>query len=302
MLNVREANVTLNRIMVTVIVFISLCAILALSSCSNALMVAVKNLQAQTVTPTISVSLANGTVLNGGSTFDFGTVTVGETHEVEFTIKNNGKTALTIADNAVSITGTGADKFTITQKPATSIATGGISALRIMLSCPSTGSFSPILAISSNDINSPSLSFQLTTIILDIPRPGVPASLTVASFGSDPGNYTNLKLTWSTSSNSTAYEVQRETYLYGSYSKTFSVSGGGTSTITDTTCIPGTVYYYRVYAINGTLKSINPSAIANWTTTGTPVTGISINPFSTALNSDLVYPAKISVSFRHETS
>jgi hypothetical protein len=50
---------------------------------------------------------------------------------VELAIKNNGKTALAIADSDVAISGADVSYFIITQMPAASIPAGGSSTLRI---------------------------------------------------------------------------------------------------------------------------------------------------------------------------
>lgn len=242
-------------------------AMVLINGCDNALFDSAKELKAQTVTPVLSLSLVDGTLLGSGGTLDIGYVTTIESPEVELTIKNDGKTTLVIADGDIAITGTDASYFTVTQMPAASISVGGSSTMRIKQSvCGAVKTLEAALLVPSNDINNPKYSLKINSIITNLTRPDVPASLSVAHPGTEPGDWTSLVLTWTTSANATGYEVQRDTNEFGSYATVFSVTGGTTSTFADTMCMPGTIYYYRVYAVNTGLKSINPSPIFHYPT------------------------------------
>jgi spore coat protein U-like protein len=80
----RNERTPSNRILAAFIALVPLCATLSLAGCGNSLLSAAKELQAQTVTPIISLGLANGTMLNSGGTFDFGSVTVLEAPDIEY--------------------------------------------------------------------------------------------------------------------------------------------------------------------------------------------------------------------------
>lgn len=244
-----------------------LCVALALSGCDNALFDTARELQAQAVTPVLSLGLPDGKSINSGSTFDFGDVTVSESPEVEFTITNDGRTSLSIAAGAIAITGANASDYSITQPPSMTIPAGASSTMRIKQSlCATPGPLMATLSVPSNDINNPSYVLEMTSTITNLTRPGVPSSLSVAHPGSEPSDWTSLVLTWTESADATGYEVQRDTNQYGDYATVFSLNGGHTLTCTDTSCLPGTIYYYRVYAVNGGLRSINPSPIYNFPT------------------------------------
>ncbi|HUW71024.1 MAG TPA: beta-propeller fold lactonase family protein [bacterium] len=258
----RNESAPFERIVATIKPLVPLCVILALSACDNALFDTAKELQAQTVTPVLSLRLVDGTLLGSGGTLDIGYVTTIESPEVELTIKNDGKTTLVIADGDIAITGTSASYFTITQMPAASIPAGGSSTLRMKQSiCGTVGTLEAALLVPSNDINNPNYSFKMSSTITDLARPEVPANLSVARLGTEPSDWTKLVLTWTLSAHATGYEVQRDTNKYGTYTTVFPVEGGDTSTFTDATCMPGTMYYYRVYAVNTGLNSITPSLI-----------------------------------------
>jgi len=255
--------------------------LLALAGCQNALVEAAKAIQAETVTPVISVKLADGTTLNSGGTVDFGVIAINETVDVELTIANGGKSALSIADGAVSIGD--AAPFSVSRQPTDGIPVGGSDTVGIHLSGETAVNATRTLTITSNDVNTPRFTLKLVAIVSAYSRPEAPANLSVTNPGGTPADWTQLVLTWSEVTPATDYEVQRDVSQYGNYATKFQVSGSTTTSYTDTSCVPGTVYWYRIKTINHDLYSTFTSQTISWQTLGTPVTSLSVTPSSATM-------------------
>ena len=84
--------------------------------------------------------------------------------EATFTIQNVGNSALTLGGGAVSLSGTDASKFVITQQPPSSIAASSSGVFKIAFAPTTLGSKSAIATISSNDPGKPSFALSLSGI------------------------------------------------------------------------------------------------------------------------------------------
>jgi len=263
--------------------------VLNFAGCENALVEAAKAIQAETVTPSISIIMSDGAVLDIGGTVDFGVIALNETLDVVLTIKNSGKSNLIIPEDGITVSDSA--PFTIDRQSAGSVAPGATVAVGISISGDAESTIISTLTITSNDVNIPQFSLKLAAVVSAYSRPDAPVNLLVTH--PDPGNttpedWTQLVLTWPAVTSATDYEVQRDTYEFGDYATTFAVSGGATTTYTDTSCVPGTIYWYRVKSINHGLYSTFTSPIFHYPTLGTPVTGITANPASATMN--ILYP------------
>jgi uncharacterized repeat protein (TIGR02543 family) len=225
----------------------------ALSACKNPLAAEAKAIRAETASPRLVVSTPNGTVLANGGSYDFGVFGIGDAKSLTLTIANIGKTALSIADNAVTIPpseGTGSGIFNLAQKPASSIAVGAKDTLIVSVSSTSEGMKSATLTIASNDVAAPTFSIRCLATINSAPR--APTSLTAAA------GISQVTLTWASVAEATSYN------LYWATGPDVTKANG-----TELTSIAnpyahlnltiGTTYYYVVTAVNAD----GESAISN---------------------------------------
>jgi len=274
--------------MTTGAVVVFLCSLLGLSSCNNALLDAAKEIQEQTITPVIVVSLAadcsstllEGATVTNGTTLNLGSISKDAAFLVKLSIANNGKTPLAVADNAVSLSGLSgwnADKFSITQTPSESIPPGGSGEVWITLDTSDVlATVAANLGIATNDVNTPAFNLKLASAVVATPTPDATTLFSVDSPGSEPANYTTLKLTWNkVVSNTTGYSIMRSTSLTSGFTIIKTIDSQDTITYDDDTCKPGTTYYYRLYSVNGAVYS-TAAAKDNAATTGTAISAISI--------------------------
>jgi arylsulfatase A-like enzyme len=126
-------------------------------------------------TPQIAVQGPTGNTLTSGvSVASCGTVQVGATSSLTFTISNKGSTPLSIS--GTSINGANASNFSVTQAPASSIPANSSTTMTVQFTAATAGSVSAGLQIASSD---PILSsFGLTLAAY------VPAQIAVSNNGS----------------------------------------------------------------------------------------------------------------------
>jgi hypothetical protein len=109
----------------------------------------------------IEIQQPAGTVLNdGASSKSFGTIQVGTTKDLEFTIENTGTEEL--ADLAASIDGAGASQFSVTSQPGATVAAGGSTTFIVRFAPSATGAKSATLHVVSNDPDESPYDITLT--------------------------------------------------------------------------------------------------------------------------------------------
>jgi Divergent InlB B-repeat domain/Protein of unknown function (DUF1573) len=128
--------------------------------------------------------LSTGTVpsLASGGLFSFPATPAGSFANVDFTIGNDGNTALDISNAAALLSGSTA--FTQTSTPVTPVAVGGSSTFRVRLQAATAGSYAGTITIASNDPASP-FSLQIAGTVTPT------YALTVTKFGAGAGTVTS---------------------------------------------------------------------------------------------------------------
>lgn len=129
------------------------------------------------VPPEIAVEQPAGTDLADGAGQPFGTVNVGSTASLNFTIKNTGSGALTLSGSPkVAIDGPDAAAFTVTAQPASPIAAGGNSTFTVRFAPASSGAKTATLHIANNDPDEAPFDIALTGTGNARPVLAIPAS------------------------------------------------------------------------------------------------------------------------------
>ncbi|MFZ4764923.1 MAG: beta strand repeat-containing protein [Roseimicrobium sp.] len=100
--------------------------------------------------------------ISTGGLRDFGTVNLGESNELTFTLKNTGSMALQLTGTpAVAVTGS--PDFTVAEQPATTVAsTSGSTTFKVRFAPSSAGLKSASLSILNNDANESPFTISLT--------------------------------------------------------------------------------------------------------------------------------------------
>jgi uncharacterized delta-60 repeat protein len=103
--------------------------------------------------PEIDVQQPVGTSIASGGSADFGSVNVGGTADLTFTIANNGNADLTLsgAPDMVAVDGDDANLFTVTMQPTSPVAAGGTTTFTVRFAPTDVGTRSATLTIASND-------------------------------------------------------------------------------------------------------------------------------------------------------
>jgi len=269
---------------------LAIAAAALLAACENPLAEMVEALQAETVSPRISV-LRGTTELDGQTGIDLGTIAFGQTLDVVLTIGNSGKSGLTISEDAIRFEPddqTGDDLLTIVSRPD-SVDIGGTAALTFRVTGTAAGTKGCVLVIDSNDVTTPSFRLSISFVVSELSLPDVPDGLRIDNLGTAPAMYTCLLLSWSAvDSAKLGYVICRDTVSEGNYDTRFNyapTTNSGTITYTDTTGVPGQTYYYKVVSRNslGT-SSLNASETRVGALEGTPVTGVELSANSLVLS------------------
>lgn len=192
---------------------------------------------------------------------DFGNVAIGGTREFTYTIKNTkggppgivkGRLFLTDigSGNYITIGGTDASMFTVTQQPTSPIAySNGSTTFKVLFTPTSSGTKSATISIGNNDTDENPYNFSIQgTGLASLPVLTTTAiSLITSSTASGGGDIssdggasvTARGICWSTSLNPTT-------------ASSYSTDGAGTGSYSSSlsSLIPGTHYYVRAYATN----------------------------------------------------
>jgi len=261
-----------------------------LSACDNPLAEMVEALQAETVSPRIAV-LRGVTELEQQAGIDLGTIAFNQEIDISLTIRNSGKSELTLQDGAVSFEPdeqTDADMFAVVSRPGR-VEAGGSSVLTFRITGTAAGSKAFDLVIDSNDVTTPSFRLSFSFVVSTIPLPSAPDGFRVDNLSAEPEKYTCLLLSWdAVDSAELGYIVRRDVNYAGNYDTKFEyapAANSGTISYTDTTAVPGTTYYYKVQARNslGT-SSLSASEAKLGVLTGTPMTGVGLSESSLVLS------------------
>lgn len=109
----------------------------------------------------IVVKNDGGTEIVNSGNYGFGEVENGQYLEKTFTIANDGLLSLNISGN-ITVSGTNASCFTITQPASTTIATGNSTTFKIKFTPGSVGDKNAVITIPNNDLDESSYTINLT--------------------------------------------------------------------------------------------------------------------------------------------
>ena len=98
----------------------------------------------------LAVEQPAGTSLASGSTANFGSITIGQTNELTFTLSSLGEAALLLPSGAV-ITGAGAPDYSLVSSVPATILIGGSTTLTVRFSPATSGNRLATLSIPTND-------------------------------------------------------------------------------------------------------------------------------------------------------
>ena len=116
--------------------------------------------------PQINLKQSSTSIANGGS-FNYGNVDSRTNDDVIFTIENPG-TALLILTTPLTITGTNADQFSITNQPPTEISSGGSATFTVRFSPTTLGAKTSAIGISNNTDDGNPYNFTLNGTGTDV--------------------------------------------------------------------------------------------------------------------------------------
>jgi hypothetical protein len=190
------------------------------------------------VVPGIVVQQPAGTnLVNGVGTINFGSVAVGTSTNLIFTILNIGGANLT--GLGVTINGANAAMFNVTTNPAALVAPGGSTTFTVRFAPTSTGAKDPALHIANNDINNN------------------PFNIEIAGTGADPAIIASTNVFVNTSSagvSTIALDLQ---------------TGLFTNSVLLTNSSPSTIAAVRLYVMN-LPAGVQVYYASGTTTNGTP--------------------------------
>ncbi|MFC1504379.1 LamG-like jellyroll fold domain-containing protein, partial [Spirochaetota bacterium] len=142
--------------------------------------------------PTILVYQSGTEYTNGGAAFDFGSVNVGLSNIVTFTLSNIGYEDLHITGNPrVAITGADASHFTVNTLPPSVVTQTNFAAYKIAFRPTANGSKTAAIVITNSDFNNPVYQYTVTGTGLQI----------VASNTNIGQGYTNIQMAINSASN-----------------------------------------------------------------------------------------------------
>jgi hypothetical protein len=226
---------------------------IAFAGCSNPIAAAAKSLQVEAASPRLVLCDPSSNTIDLNGTLLFPSTALGSGTDLLMTIKNSGANTLVIDLAGISVTrGTNTDdgNFSVKTPPPASILAGKSATFELRFSPSSGGIKAATVVIPTNDLVNPRFSFKAggtaTGITLSTSSP-VSITETTASAGgviSDDGgsSITARGICWSLSPSPTTSDFKQ-------------ADGGiGTGSYADllTGLTPGTLYYVRAYAINGT--------------------------------------------------
>lgn len=107
----------------------------------------------------------------------------------------------------------------------------------------------------------------------DIPVDLSPGTLAAPSVSAKSAGYNSVKISWKSVSHANGYDVFRSTSKTGIYHKVKTVSGGSTTSCTDSGLSSGKTYYYKVAAF-GTLSNKKAAGLSSGIVSAKPVPAI----------------------------
>lgn len=117
---------------------------------------------AATTAPEIQLEHPVATHVNCGATAIFTNATVGNTASLTFRIRNLGSGPLNLTSLPLTISGTHANQFSITQQPASPIAAGAFEDVVVQFAPTSVGAKTANISIANNDANEGSCVMNLS--------------------------------------------------------------------------------------------------------------------------------------------
>jgi regulation of enolase protein 1 (concanavalin A-like superfamily) len=204
---------------------------------------------------------------------DFGSVAVGSSRTLEFTLRNLGGTALNLTGGTrVAISGTNAADFTVVSQPAASIAIRSDTVVRIRYAPSTSGTRAATVTIANSDTNEGTYTFALQGTATGVATPTAPTITSSAPAGGTVGTAYSYTYT-ATGSATITYSVTS-----GALPTGLTLSSGGV--ISGTPSAAGT-FTGVVTASNGTSPNATQSfsiviasaAVAPAITSSAPVGG-----------------------------
>jgi hypothetical protein len=270
----------------------------ALAGCKNAIADEVESLQAEAVSPVISVLTSKATVEDGGS-IAFGAVSTTSYGDFSLAITNKGKKDLVINVSGIALSpdsSTADGVFALCASPAPTVSSSGSTTLKIRFTPGSEGSKSAILTIPTNDVQTPSYKCTLTGTGWAVALSAAEVlsyTYTTASIGGSitsagSSTITERGICWSTSPDPTISDGKRADAGTGTGSFTCALSG----------LLPGTYYYVRAYASSGanTVYGLSASFTTTAATAPTTATVAAINATSATAGCTAIADTGVTVS------
>lgn len=216
--------------------------------------------------PIMAVEEPIGTNLNSGGSRAFGSVNVGSSADLVFTIRNTGTAALGLTGTPkVAVGGSNPADFIVAEQPATAVAASGSSTFTARFAPSSGGSKTALLTITSDDPDHGTFTISLTGTAIPVPVVTTPTSASVtgitATLGGNVTGDNGLTVTergvvFSKTSDDTTPTLGEANVNSATGTGTTGVFVVGVSGLT-----PGTAYSFAAYATN--------SAGTGYTTIGT---------------------------------
>lgn len=236
--------------------------------------------------PVMVVQQPSGTNIANGGTKDFGSVLLGQSQALTFTIRNTATGPNAGALTGLTITKSGADAafFTITSNPTAPVAAGATTTFAITFSPTTTPrDFDASISIASNDPNDNPYVIALTgtgiapDIGVESPV-GTPVGVTAAEFGSVIAN-TLLSKTFTITNTGTApltlgtVTSNSASFVLKSQPSTGPIAPGNTTTFTVQFSPTSVGNFTGALSIPTNVASKNPYAV-NLHGTGAPATSL----------------------------
>ena len=169
--------------------------------------------------PVMNVKQSNTSILDDNGTFNFGSLAVGTSKTVTFTVENTGNATLNLTGSPrVTLTGTG---FALTTDAVTTVTTGSSTTFQVTLTASSASAYNGTISIPNNDIPRKPYNFTITGTGIN-----ATAGNALAFDGTD--DYVNLGTVNLNSTNFTLMGWIRWDAL-NNYSRIFDIANGPSS-------------------------------------------------------------------------
>ena len=122
--------------------------------------------------PEINVKVGGTSIADNVGSYDFGSVNLGSSKAVTFTIGNTGNAMLNLMGSPlIRISGTNASEFVVTQQPSASVSASGSTTFSITFTSGGAGARSASVNIDNNDPDENPFDFMVSGTGVEVPKP-----------------------------------------------------------------------------------------------------------------------------------